>query len=80
MRINFNFLHRFTFLLIFCLLTVEIGSAQKTDVPSSRQITVKVDEYMNAAVKFNHSSGSVSRSHGTGSPSSAKVMEWRTMN
>ena len=59
MRINFNFLHRFTFLLIFCLLTVEIGSAQKTDVPSSRQITVKVDEYMNAAVKFNHFSGSV---------------------
>ena len=59
MRINFNFLHRFTFLFVMCLLTVQIASAQKTVVPSSRQITVKVDEYMNAAVKFNHFSGSV---------------------
>ncbi len=59
MRINFNFLHRFTFLFVMCLLTVQFASAQKIVVPSSRQITVKVDEYMNAAVKFNHFSGSV---------------------
>ena len=59
MRINSNHLSRFTILAAFCLVTVQFTSAQIATEPSARQITAKVDEYMNAAVKIDGFSGSI---------------------
>lgn len=62
MHINFNFIYRFVFLFGLCLFGVQFLLAQNPTVSSklsTQQIVVKVDEYMNAAVKNYHFSGSI---------------------
>ncbi len=59
MRINFIRINRFVTLAALCLFSVQFALAQNPDAPSAQQIAAKVDEYLNAAVKFNHFSGSV---------------------
>ncbi|MDQ4121857.1 MAG: serine hydrolase [Acidobacteriota bacterium] len=62
MLIYLNFINRFVLLFAMCLLAVQIASAQRTTAsttPTTQQIVSKVDEYMNAAVKNYHYSGSI---------------------
>ncbi len=59
MRINFIRINRFVTLAALCLFSVQFALAQNPTAPSAQQIAAKVDEYLNAAVKFNHFSGSV---------------------
>lgn len=62
MHINFNFINRFVFLAGFCFFCVQSSLAQNPTAiskPSAQEITGKVDEYMNAAVKNYHFSGSI---------------------
>lgn len=56
MRIHFNYLNRFIILVALCLFVFQSASGQN---PSAKQITAKVDEYMDAAVKIEHFSGSI---------------------
>lgn len=48
-------------LVAMCLLSVQYASAQSSDIPaqSAQQIAANVDEYMKAAVRVKHFSGSV---------------------
>ena len=59
MPINFISMNRFVSLAALCLFNVQFGLAQNQTTPPAQQIAAKVDEYLNAAVKFNHFSGSV---------------------
>lgn len=59
MRISFIRINRFVTLAALCLFSVQLALAQNRTAPSAQQIAAKVDEYLNAAVKFNHFSGSV---------------------
>ena len=59
MRINFNPINRFTFFVVLCLFTIQYALAQKPTTPSAKQISAKVDEYMDAAVKVERFSGSI---------------------
>jgi CubicO group peptidase (beta-lactamase class C family) len=56
MRINFIRTARLLTLLALCLLCAELGAGQ---TPRARQFAAKVDEYMNAAVKFDKFSGRI---------------------
>lgn len=67
MRINFILKNRFTAVVALCLFSVQFALAQNPTAPSDQQITAKVDEYMNAAVKIDRFSGSVLVARG-GSP------------
>ncbi len=58
MRINFIRINRFVTLAAM-YFSVQCALAQNPTAPSAQQIAAKVDEYLNAAVKFNHFSGSV---------------------
>lgn len=60
MSINFTRVNRFVFLAALCLSGAQFALSQApTASPSVRQIAVRVDEYMNAAVKHDHFSGSI---------------------
>lgn len=59
MRINFNPVNRFIILVALCLLVFQSAPAQNAAVPSTRQITAKVDEYMKSAVEVERFSGSI---------------------
>lgn len=61
MRINFNHLNRFVIIVALCLLIFQSASAQNPSASpqSTQQIAVKVDEYMNAAMRFDRFSGSI---------------------
>ncbi len=60
MPFNFYFVNRFIILAALCLFVFQSASAQKNaDVPSSRQITAKIDEYMKSAVEVERFSGSI---------------------
>jgi CubicO group peptidase (beta-lactamase class C family) len=59
MRINLNSVNRFIIIAALCLFVFQSAPAQKTTAPSERQIRVKVDEYMKAAVEVERFSGSI---------------------
>ena len=59
MRINFNHLNRFITLAALCLFVFQSASAQIAAVPSTSQITAKIDEYMKSAVEVERFSGSI---------------------
>ena len=59
MHINFIRSKRFITLAALCLFTVQFALAQKPTLPSDKQITAKIDEYMDAAVKVERFSGSI---------------------
>ncbi|MDQ6787728.1 MAG: serine hydrolase [Acidobacteriota bacterium] len=59
MFIKNNAVYRLTALVALCLVFVSYASAQNAVLPSSQQITAKVDEYMNAAVHVDGFSGSI---------------------
>src|SRR5687767_5268212 len=59
MRINFIRINRFVTLAALCLFSVQLALAQNRTAPSAQQIAAQADEYLNAAVKYNHFSGSV---------------------
>ena len=61
MRRKFNLAKRFAALVALCLLFVQYVSAQNpiSSPQSAQQISVKVDEYMNAAAKVERFSGSI---------------------
>lgn len=56
MRINLIWSSRFFTLLALCLLSLQVSAAQ---IPTAKQVAAKVDEYMNAAVKFDQFSGTI---------------------
>ncbi len=56
MHINLIRSYRFFTLMALCLLSVQGSAAQ---APTAKQVAAKVDEYMNAAVKFDQFSGAV---------------------
>ncbi|MDQ3749427.1 MAG: serine hydrolase [Acidobacteriota bacterium] len=59
MRINFIRINLFVTLAALCLFSVQLALAQNPTASSAQQIAAEVDEYLNAAVKYNHFSGSV---------------------
>ena len=59
MRINFNRVNRFIIHAFVCLFVFQSALAQKATVPSAREITAKVDEYMKSAVEFERFTGSI---------------------
>lgn len=62
MRINFIRINQFVTLVALCLFAVQYALAQTptaSPAPTARQIAAKVDEYMNAAARFDRFSGSV---------------------
>ncbi len=56
MGINFIRSNRFLLLFALCLLCVQVSAAQ---TPSAKKLAAKVDEYMNAAVKFEKFNGRI---------------------
>ncbi len=57
---KFNIVNRLTALIVLCLLFVSFTSAQNAATKlTDQQITAKINEYMNAAVKVDGFSGSV---------------------
>ena len=56
---NFNLLKNLSVSFALFLLLVQYAAAQNTVAPTNDQITAKVDEYMNAAVKVESFSGSI---------------------
>lgn len=60
MRINFIRINHFVTLVALGLFSIQFALAQtSTASPASQQIVAKVDEYMSAATKIDHFSGSV---------------------
>ncbi len=59
---KFNSVSHLTAFVVLCLVFAQYASAQNTATvssPSAQQITAKVDEYMNAAVRIDGFSGSI---------------------
>ena len=58
---KFNHLNRLTAIIVLCLCFVQFIPAQTAAAaaPTTEQITAKIDEYMNAAVKVENFSGSI---------------------
>lgn len=59
MHIFFNFVTRFAILVALSSLMFQTVAAQNSDVPSTRQIESKIDEYMKSAIEFERFSGSI---------------------
>ena len=55
---NFNALNQSIAFVALCLIFISSAAAQNTALPAE-QVTQKVDEYMNAAVKADGFSGSI---------------------
>src|SRR5687767_10872501 len=59
MSINFDSVSRFIVLAALCLFVFQSAAAQNAAVPSVKQITAKIDEYMKSAVEVERFSGSI---------------------